>query len=145
MVQLSMIGLSVNFMEAVMDVASRNRILCIEDDVDMLELFQVLLTRHGYVVQGVTKGQEGLDVIRREKPDLVILDIMMPVMDGWQVYQQMKEDEATRHIPTIVVTAKSQLIDKVLGLEIAKVDAYIGKPFSPQELLDSISKVLKTR
>jgi len=128
-----------------MDVASRNRILCIEDDVDMLELFQVLLTRHGYVVQGVTKGQEGLDVIRREKPDLVILDIMMPVMDGWQVYQQMKEDEATRHIPTIVVTAKSQLIDKVLGLEIAKVDAYIGKPFSPQELLDSISKVLKTR
>lgn len=128
-----------------MDVASRNRILCIEDDVDMLELFQVLLTRHGYVVQGATKGQEGLDIIRREKPDLVILDIMMPVMDGWQVYQRMKEDETTRNIPTIVVTAKSQLIDKVLGLEIAKVDAYIGKPFSPQELLDSISKVLKTR
>ena len=128
-----------------MDVASRNRILCIEDDVDMLELFQVLLTRHGYVVQGVTKGQEGLDFIRREKPDLVILDIMMPVMDGWQVYQQMKEDETTRNIPTIVVTAKSHLIDKVLGLEIAKVDAYIGKPFSPQELLDSISKILKKR
>jgi DNA-binding response OmpR family regulator len=128
-----------------MEVASRNRILCIEDDVDMLELFRVLLTRQGYVVQGVTKGQEGLEIIRREKPDLVILDIMMPVMDGWQVYQQMKEDETTRHIPTIVVTAKSQLIDKVLGLEIAKVDAYIGKPFSPQELLDSISKILKTR
>lgn len=128
-----------------MEVGSRNRILCIEDDVDMLELFRVLLTRQGYVVQGVTKGQEGLDIIRKEKPDLVILDIMMPVMDGWQVYQQMKEDETTRHIPTIVVTAKSQLIDKVLGLEIAKVDAYIGKPFSPQELLDSISKILKTR
>lgn len=128
-----------------MEVGSRNRILCIEDDVDMLELFRVLLTRQGYVVQGVTKGQEGLDIIRKEKPDLVILDIMMPVMDGWQVYQQMKEDETTRNIPTIVVTAKSQLIDKVLGLEIAKVDAYIGKPFSPQELLDSISKIFKTR
>lgn len=126
-----------------MNVTSRNRILCIEDDVDMLELFRVLLTRQGYVVQGVTKGQEGLEVIRSEKPDLVILDIMMPEMDGWQVYQQMKEDETTRNIPTIVVTAKSQLIDKVLGLEIAKVDGYIGKPFSPQELLDSISKVLK--
>ena len=125
-----------------MGLADRNRILCIEDDVDMLELFHVLLTRHGYVVEGVTKGQEGLESIRRLKPDLVILDIMMPVMDGWQVYQQMKEDETTRDIPTIVVTAKSQLIDKVLGLEIAKVDAYIGKPFSPQELLDSISKVL---
>jgi DNA-binding response OmpR family regulator len=128
-----------------MGLADRNRILCIEDDVDMLELFQVLLTRHGYEVEGVTKGQEGLDSIRRLKPDLVILDIMMPVMDGWQVYQQMKEDETTRDIPTIVVTAKSQLIDKVLGLEIAKVDAYIGKPFSPQELLDSITKVLSNR
>lgn len=128
-----------------MNISSRNRILCIEDDVDMLELFRVLLTRQGYVVQGVTKGQEGLEILRREKPDLVILDIMMPVMDGWQVYQQMKEDESTRDIPTIVVTAKSQLIDKVLGLEIAKVDAYIGKPFSPQELLDSISKILMTR
>jgi DNA-binding response OmpR family regulator len=119
------------------------RILCIEDDIDMLELFRVLLSRHGFNVIGVTSGQDGLDKIRQEKPDLVILDIMMPVMDGWQVYQQMKEDEITRDIPTIVVTAKSQLIDKVLGLEIAKVDDYICKPFSPQELLDSISKVLK--
>ncbi|OGN74411.1 MAG: two-component system response regulator [Chloroflexi bacterium GWB2_49_20] len=128
-----------------MEDVQAKRILCIEDDVDMLDLFRVLLTRHGYIVRGVTKGQEGLDVIRREKPDLVILDIMMPVMDGWQVYQQMKDDEATRNIPTIVVTAKSQLIDKVLGLEIAKVDDYIGKPFSPQELLDSITKVLKLK
>lgn len=119
------------------------RILCIEDDIDMLELFRVLLSRHGFNVIGVTSGQDGLDMIRQEKPDLVILDIMMPVMDGWQVYQQMKEDEITRDIPTIVVTAKSQLIDKVLALEIAKVDDYICKPFSPQELLDSISKVLR--
>jgi DNA-binding response OmpR family regulator len=119
------------------------RILCIEDDIDMLELFRVLLTRHGFSVEGVTSGQDGLDLIRKEKPDLVILDIMMPGMDGWQVYQQMKDDEKTRKIPTIVVTAKSQLIDKVLGLEIAKVDDYICKPFSPQELLDSISKVLR--
>lgn len=119
------------------------RILCIEDDIDMLELFRVLLTRHGFSVVCVTSGQDGLDQIRQNKPDLVILDIMMPVMDGWQVYQQMKDDETTRNIPTIVVTAKSQLIDKVLGLEIAKVDDYIGKPFSPQELLDSISRVLK--
>jgi DNA-binding response OmpR family regulator len=126
-----------------MELANKKRILCIEDDVDMLDLFRVLLTRHGYDVQGVTKGEEGLEIIRREKPDLVILDIMMPVMDGWQVYQQMKDDQTTRNIPTIVVTAKSMLIDKVLGLEIAKVDDYIGKPFSPDELLESIAKVLK--
>jgi len=125
-----------------MEGVYRKRILCIEDDVDMLDLFRLLLSRDGYEVIGVTKGQEGLDFIHKERPDLVILDIMMPVMDGWQVYQQMKEDQATRDIPTIVVTAKSQLIDKVLGLEIAKVDDYIGKPFSPQELLDSITRVL---
>jgi DNA-binding response OmpR family regulator len=67
---------------------------------------------------------------------------MMPDMDGWDVYQQMKADDTTREIPVIVVTAKAQSIDKVLGLHIAKVDDYISKPFSPQELADSVDKVL---
>ena len=70
---------------------------------------------------------------------------MMPDMDGWEVYQQMKADEATRHIPVIVVTAKAQSIDKVLGLHIAKVDDYIAKPFSPQELLTSVENTLARR
>jgi two-component system response regulator VicR len=69
----------------------------------------------------------------------------MPDMDGWDVYQQMKSDENTRHIPVIVVTAKAQSIDKVLGLHIAKVEDYIAKPFSPQGLLDSVEKVLANR
>lgn len=63
-------------------------------------------------------------------------------MDGWEVYQQMKADPASRDIPVIVVTAKAQNIDKVLGLHIAKVDDYIAKPFGPQELMDSVEKVL---
>jgi DNA-binding response OmpR family regulator len=63
-------------------------------------------------------------------------------MDGWEVYQQMKADDATRQIPVIVVTARAQSIDKVLGIHIAKVDDYIAKPFSPQELLTSVEKVL---
>jgi DNA-binding response OmpR family regulator len=67
---------------------------------------------------------------------------MMPDMDGWEVYQQMKAGESTREIPVIVVTAKAQNIDKVLGLHIAKVDDYIAKPFSPQELMDSVEKIL---
>ena len=67
---------------------------------------------------------------------------MMPDMDGWDVYQQLKADETTRDIPVIVVTAKAQSIDKVLGLTIAKVEDYISKPFSPQELMDSVEKVL---
>jgi DNA-binding response OmpR family regulator len=83
-----------------------------------------------------------LAIIRKEHPDLVLLDLMMPDMDGWEVYQQMKADETTKNIPVIVVTARAQSIDKVLGLHIAKVDDYIAKPFSPQELLNSVDNVL---
>jgi DNA-binding response OmpR family regulator len=78
-------------------------------------------------------------------PDLVLLDLMMPDMDGWEVYQQMKADEKTKNIPVIVVTAKAQSIDRVLGLHIAKVDDYIAKPFSPQDLMNSVEKVLKSK
>jgi DNA-binding response OmpR family regulator len=80
--------------------------------------------------------------VRREKPDLILLDLMMPDMDGWEVYQQIKADSGLREIPVIVVTAKAQSIDKVLGLHIAKVDDYITKPFGPQELLESVEKIL---
>jgi DNA-binding response OmpR family regulator len=69
----------------------------------------------------------------------------MPEMDGWEVYQQIRADENTRGIPVIVVTAKAQSIDRVLGLHIAKVDDYIAKPFSPQELMNSVEKVLKSK
>ncbi len=79
-------------------------------------------------------------MIRQEMPDLVLLDLMMPDMDGWEVYQQMKADEKTKGIPVIVVTAKAQSIDKVLGLHIAKVDDYIAKPFSPQDLIEQRRK-----
>ena len=69
----------------------------------------------------------------------------MPDMDGWEVYQQIKADEKFRDIPVIVVTAKAQSIDKVLGLHIAKVDDYIAKPFSPQDLLNSVDKVFSEK
>lgn len=118
------------------------RILCIEDEPEMIDLICLILGRRGYDVQGAAGGVEGLRLVREIRPDLVLLDLMMPVMDGWEVYQQMKADESTRDIPVIVVTAKAQNIDKVLALHIAKVDDYIAKPFSPQELLESVEKVL---
>ncbi|MDO9129050.1 MAG: response regulator [Anaerolineales bacterium] len=121
------------------------RVLCIEDEAEMIDLIRLILGRRGFEVKGANGGLEGLEMIRKEKPDLVLLDLMMPDMDGWEVYQQMKADEATRDIPVIVVTAKAQSIDKVLGLHIAKVDDYIAKPFSPQELLASIDNVLAKR
>jgi two-component system, OmpR family, response regulator VicR len=117
-------------------------ILCIEDEQEMIDLIRLILSRRGFDVRGANSGTEGLKIIRKEHPDLILLDLMMPDMDGWEVYQQMKADEATKNIPVIVVTARAQSIDKVLGLHIAKVDDYIAKPFSPQELLNSVDAVL---
>jgi len=117
-------------------------ILCVEDEPEMIDLIRLILGRRGFEVRGANGGQEGLDMIRQEKPDLILLDLMMPIMDGWEVYQQIKADENTKDIPVIVVTAKAQSIDKVLGLHIAKVDDYIAKPFNPQELLASVERVL---
>ncbi len=117
-------------------------IVHIEDEPEMVDLVKLILGRKGYQVIGATGGQEGLDIVREHVPDLVLLDLMMPDVDGWDVYQQIRADESLKHIPVIVVTAKAQNIDKVLGLHIAKVDDYISKPFSPQELVDSIEKVL---
>jgi DNA-binding response OmpR family regulator len=96
-------------------------------------------------VHGAAGGKEGLEMVRELLPDLVLLDLMMPEMDGWEVYQQMKADISTRDIPVIVVTARAQNIDKVLGLHIAKVDDYIAKPFGPQELVDSVEKILGSK
>jgi len=118
------------------------RLAYIEDESEMIDLVRIILGRRGYIVLGANGGREGLELVRKELPDLVLLDLMMPDMDGWDVYHQIKSDELTRDIPVIVITAKAQNIDKVLGLRVAKVEDYIAKPFSPQELLDRIDIVL---
>ena len=120
----------------------KKKILCIEDEREMIDLIKLILERRGFEVLGALGGKEGLEVIRREMPDLILLDLMMPEVDGWEVYRQMRADEQLKDIPVVVVTAKAQSIDKVLGLHIAKVDDYVTKPFGPQELLKSIDKVL---
>lgn len=118
------------------------RVVCIEDEPEMIDLVRLILGRKGFDVIGANGGIEGLETVQRERPDLVLLDLMMPDMDGWEVYQQMKADDDLRDIPVVVVTAKAQSIDKVLGLHIAKVDDYITKPFGPQELLESVEKII---
>ena len=123
-------------------VEAKKTVVCIEDEPEMVDLIKLILGRKGFELIGAMGGREGLDAIRRIKPDLVLLDLMMPDMDGWEVYQQIKADDELRRIPVIVVTAKAQSIDKVLGLHIAKVDDYVTKPFGPQELLQSVEKVL---
>ena len=123
----------------------RKKVVCIEDELEMIELVKLILGRNKFDVVGAVGGQEGLDRISETKPDLVLLDLMMPEMDGWEVYQKMKASEDMRDIPVIVVTAKAQSIDRVLGLHIARVNDYITKPFGPQELLDSVERVLHSQ
>ena len=135
----------VNFKQITPMATNLKSILCIEDEPEMIDLMRLILGRRGFAVKGAAGGIEGLRIIRAERPDLVLLDLMMPDMDGWEVYQQMKADENTKNIPVIVVTAKAQSIDKVLGLHIAKVDDYLAKPFSPQDLLSSVERVLKSK
>ncbi|GAB4546526.1 MAG: hypothetical protein Fur002_21650 [Anaerolineales bacterium] len=125
-----------------MDKSSLKQVVCIEDDPEMIELIRLILSRRGAQVHGASGGVEGVRMVKELRPDLILLDLMMPDMDGWEVYQQIKSEESLRNIPVIVVTAKAQNIDKALGLHIAKVEDYIAKPFSPQELIESVEKVL---
>ena len=121
------------------------KVVCIEDELEMIELVKLILGRNKFDVTGAVGGHEGLNKISEIQPDLVLLDLMMPEMDGWEVYQKMKASEEMRDIPVIVVTAKAQSIDRVLGLYIARVDDYITKPFGPQELLDSVERVINSK
>lgn len=127
-----------------MDIQPKT-VVCIEDEEEMIDLVRLILGRQKIEVHGALGGREGLEMIEELKPDLVLLDLMMPEMDGWEVYQKMKASEKMAGIPVIVVTAKAQSIDRVLGLHIARVDDYITKPFGPQELLESVERVFNER
>jgi len=123
----------------------QKKVVCVEDEVEMIELVQLILNRQNIEVIGALGGEEGLIKIESLQPDLVLLDLMMPEMDGWEVYQMMKASPKMRHIPVIVVTAKVQSIDRVLGLHIAGVDDYITKPFGPQTLVESVERVMNLK
>jgi DNA-binding response OmpR family regulator len=123
-------------------VTSPATILCIEDETEMIGLLRLMLEREGYRFIGAHGGEAGLERIRHERPDLVLLDLMMPDVDGWEVYRQLQTDPVLSKIPVIVVTAKAQEIDVVLGLRIARVADYIVKPFTSQQLVESIRRVL---
>ena len=119
-----------------------NRVIYFEDEQDMVELVRLVLGREGYKVEGAFEGKAGLISVKENLPDIVLLDLMMPDMDGWEIFRELKNDEATKNVPIIIITAKAQSVDKVLGVEIAQVDDYISKPFSPGELVERVEKVI---
>jgi DNA-binding response OmpR family regulator len=121
---------------------AKPKVLVIEDEPDLLEVIQYNLEREGHKVVVCRNGEQGLSRIRTDNPDLVILDLMLPGMDGVEVCRQVKSDPVTRAIPIIMVTAKSEESDIVLGLGIG-ADDYITKPFSPRELVARVKVVLR--
>jgi len=123
-------------------MVERTKIVYIEDDQDMIDLVGVILSRDNLEIIGVREGYSALDTIRQVNPALVLLDLMLPGMGGWEIYQAMKHEPDMRDIPVIVVTARGAPIDKVLGEHVAKVQVYIVKPFSTYELRDSVKRVL---
>lgn len=121
---------------------SHTKIVVIEDEPDILEVIQHNLTREGFKVLACTDGAEGLRVVQNEAPALVLLDLMLPGMDGLEVCRLLKMDTVTQHIPIVMITAKAEESDIVLGLGLG-ADDYITKPFRPRELVARVRAVLR--
>ncbi len=120
---------------------AKQKILIVEDEESLLKLESILLTSKGYEVRGVSNGQEALDAVAEEKPDLVLLDIMLPEIDGFEVCQRIKDDPETRDIPVIMLTAKKSREDMARGEKVG-ADWYITKPFKSVMVIETIQRFL---
>jgi DNA-binding response OmpR family regulator len=121
---------------------AKERILVVEDEEDILELVRFNLAREGFQVQGLASGEEALRAVRGQPPELLLLDLMLPGMDGLEVCRLLRGEAATRTLPIVMLTAKGEEADVVAGLELG-ADDYVTKPFSPRVLLARIKAVLR--
>jgi DNA-binding response OmpR family regulator len=119
----------------------RPLVLVADDDPDILSLVKLRLERSGYDVVSAGDGEQALETARTRTPDLALLDVMMPKLDGYEVTAQLRQEEATRHLPVILLTARVQESDIARGIE-AGADDYVKKPFSTHELRDRVQAVL---
>jgi two-component system phosphate regulon response regulator PhoB len=120
----------------------KGTILVIDDEKDLIELVRYNLEKEGFDVIAATDGQSGLEVVKKHRPDLVMLDLMMPGLDGLQVCQRLRADPRMGRVPVIMLTAKATEADRVVGLELG-ADDYITKPFSPREVVARVKAVLR--
>ncbi len=123
---------------------SKRQILVIDDEKDIVKLLQYNLEKEGYQVLTALTGEDGLETARAKKPDLVLLDLMLPGVDGLEVCRLLRADVRTSSVPVIMLTAKGSEIDQVVGLELGASD-YISKPFSVKVLLARIKNIFRTR
>lgn len=121
---------------------AKQHVLVVDDEEDLLELIRYNLSKEGYRVDCVATGEEALEHARRDLPDIMILDLLLPSVDGLEVCRRLKSDDRTKHIPILMLTAKSEEADVVIGLEFG-ADDYMTKPFSPRVLLARVRAVLR--
>jgi len=121
---------------------AKEKILAVDDDPDILKLLQYNLEKEGFSVITAANGQEALRLVRSQPPQAIILDLMLPEVDGLEVCRQIKRDEALSGIPILMLTAKGEEVDRVVGFELG-ADDYITKPFSPRELVLRVKAILK--
>ena len=118
------------------------KILAVDDERHIVRLVQVNLERAGYEVVTAFDGKEALEKVESERPDLVVLDVMMPYMDGFEVLQSLRKNQSTRDLPVIMLTAKAQDADVFRGWQ-SGVDCYLTKPFNPMELLTFVKRIFQ--
>lgn len=117
-------------------------VLIVEDEQDILDLIEYNLVQNGFDAITTTNGQAALDIVRKDKPDLVILDLMLPGMDGKDVCRAIRQDDAVRHTPVIMLTARAEEVDRIVGFELG-ADDYMTKPFSPRELILRVKAIMR--
>jgi len=120
----------------------KEKVLIVEDEKDIVKMLEYNLKKEGFTTLSVTNGDDALDAAVRHQPELIILDLMLPGMDGLEVCKALKAERKTANIPVIMLTAKAQESDKIVGLELG-ADDYVTKPFSPRELIARIKAVLR--
>src|SRR5436305_316000 len=113
---------------------ARERILLIEDEPDIAEVLQYNLEKEGFAVEVARRGDSGLEALRREPADLLVLDLMLPGIDGLELTRLLKRDATTSRLPIVMLTARGEEVDRIVGLELG-ADDYISKPFSPREVV----------
>lgn len=123
---------------------SNYKILAVDDEPDVLSLLNLMLTSQGYNVVTAADGQEGLEKARTENPNLILLDVMLPKLDGYKIARMLKFDENFKHIPIIMLTAKVQEKDRQTGMEMG-ADDYITKPFDTAALLEKVKEILNRK
>lgn len=116
--------------------------MLVEDEPDIAEVVQYNLVKEGYQVEVHGRGDTALEAVRRKPPDLILLDLMLPGLDGLEMTRLLKRDGATAHVPLVMLTAKGEEVDRIVGLELG-ADDYLTKPFNPRELVARIKALLR--